>query len=187
MIKKHSLKAGLLLLLLLVLPAIILAQAPSVKPLNYDDFDYLIRKAKGSVQFVCIYSSTCPACRKQLPIVNYVGKVFQTKGLTMLVLATDDSSQQCAAYLSGNELFFEPHWLSQKREGGLAGVLRQYGGNYRNAVPYTAVVDRAGKVISDWTGVKDYYVFADWIEKALESGKAKETTNQAPSKWEFSP
>ncbi len=74
-----------ILLIILLIPAITLAQSPSIKYVTYNQFDSLISRAKGSVSFVCIYSATCPACNKQMPIVNYIGQVYGRKGLTMIV------------------------------------------------------------------------------------------------------
>lgn len=172
-----------LLFSLLLLTANSYAQSPTIRPITYTQFTNLINKTKGSVGFLCIYSSTCPACNKQIPIVNYVGQVYGRKGVTMIVLSLDDSSQELAEYLNGNQLFFEPLWLSQKT-GGMAAALKPYGCNYRNRIPYTAVIDGSGKAIREWTGVTDYNNFAYWIEKALES-VGQEAESLPPSQWEF--
>lgn len=82
----------------------------------------------------------------------------------MIVLSLDDSSQELAEYLNGNQLFFEPLWLSQKT-GGMAAALKPYGCNYQNRIPYTAVIDGSGKAIREWTGVTDYNNFAIGLKK----------------------
>jgi thiol-disulfide isomerase/thioredoxin len=172
-----------LLFSLLLLPVINYAQSPTVKPITYTQFTNLINNTKGSVGFLCIYSSTCPACNKQMPIVNYVGQVYGRKGVTMIVLSLDDSSQELAEYLNGNQLFFEPLWLSRKT-GGMAAVLKPYGCSYQSRIPYTVVIDGSGRAIREWTGVTDYNNFAYWIEKALESVE-QEAETLPPSQWEF--
>lgn len=171
------------LLSLLLLSAFSFAQSPTIKPITYSQFADLIDNAKGSVGFLCIYSSTCPACNKQMPIVNYVGQVYGRKGVTMIVLSLDDSSQELADYLNGNQLFFDPLWLSRKT-GGMAAFLKQYGCNYQCRIPYTAILDGSGRAIREWTGVTGYNIFSYWIEKALESSE-RESVSVSPSQWEF--
>jgi thiol-disulfide isomerase/thioredoxin len=82
---KHVIIGFLLSLLLLSTSS--LAQSPTVKLITYTQFTNQINNAKGSVGFLCIYSSTCPACNKQMPIVNYVGQVYGRKGVTMIVMS----------------------------------------------------------------------------------------------------
>lgn len=66
----------------------------------------------------------------------------------------------------------------------MAAILKQYGGNYQNRVPYTAILNSSGKVTREWTGVTDYHNYSYWIEKVLEANE-EESETLPPSQWEF--
>jgi thiol-disulfide isomerase/thioredoxin len=146
------------------LPVFALAAPQGIVPTTYEEFDRLIYRAKGSSVVVCIYASTCPASRNQIPILNQIGKDYGKNGLKLIVLSTDDSVDQLAGFLSGGTLYFEPLWLSIKRTGGLAALMKEYGGNYQNLIPYSALINRQGTVIKDWSGTMNYENYSKWVE-----------------------
>ncbi len=115
-----------------------------------------------------IYTTWCPVCSKQLPVINEIAREFQATDLTIITLAIDRDQDptHLQEYLNqfGN-IYFRSRYLVV-REGFLE-FLKKQNINYNGRVPFTALIASNGEIITKFSGSKKKEYLRDKIIKEL--------------------
>ncbi|MDX2083239.1 MAG: TlpA disulfide reductase family protein [Rickettsiales bacterium] len=122
----------------------------------------------GKPVLLYIYTTWCPVCSQQFPLINEIAREFQNTDLQVLALAIDRDldGQALKAYLnkSGN-LYFEPRFLAF-REGFLE-FLKKKNIKYQGRIPFTVLISRHGEVKVKYVGVKGKNYLRNKVIKEL--------------------
>ncbi|EKD47128.1 MAG: redoxin protein [uncultured bacterium] len=140
------------------------SQRPS--PISYQEVDSKLQSAKTTGALIFIYSTDCKLCLEQIPVVNKIKDSLKQNGFEVLAVSIDDIEDKFSTYLNKNKVSFKPLILKNKAVGGLTSLLARYSGLYKNSVPYSAVMNRSGKIIKEWTGHASFEEYVHWIQKA---------------------
>lgn len=96
---------------------------------------------KDTIRIINFWGSWCPPCRKEIPEFIALQREYAAKGVVVIGIAIDDS-QAVAAFSAETKINYP---LLIAPDEGIA--LSQQLGNDVNAVPFTVIVDRQGKII----------------------------------------
>lgn len=139
------------------------ASAPvqtGIQPLPFGQIVDVVQKARGEVVFFHLYASWCGPCRHEFPDVVELGKRYRAQGLRMVTVSVDEQRGDLEAFLrpyNANIVF--PSYLMTGSEQEFAQGLKALGANFQGGIPYTAVYDRNGKLVMEWTGSRDLAFF----------------------------
>jgi thiol-disulfide isomerase/thioredoxin len=125
----------------------------------------------GDVVMFHLYASWCGPCRREFPDIIRLGTSYRNRGFTLIAISVDTDPYKLAQFLGETELSFVPMMIESKVEGELTNAIRTVGGAYQNAIPYTAIFDRSGRLIREWSGGNNFETYARAIEPLLAAGR----------------
>jgi thiol-disulfide isomerase/thioredoxin len=101
---------------------------------------------QGKVRIINFWATWCPPCIKEIPEFVALQEQYANKGLQFIGVAVDDE-ESVTAYLAKMKINY-PILIGDIEGIALAHQL----GNSVDAVPYTLVVDKQGKIIHQHRG-----------------------------------
>lgn len=124
--------------------------APELRPdFSLPDADGTLHTASewdGQVLVVNFWATWCPPCRREIPTFIELQQEYGARGLQFVGLAMDEAGRvrDFATTLGIN-------YPLLVGEQAVVDAARAYG-NEAGLLPYSAVVDREGKVVFTWAG-----------------------------------
>ncbi len=114
----------------------------------------LVAATRGCLTLVEVWASWCPTCRAVAPEVDRIARTYQSRGLRVLSVPTDDDRLALISALrprppAGDVLLF-----AAPAKGELGAAISGVGGTYGDAIPYFLLLDRDGRAIEQWTGAE---------------------------------
>jgi thiol-disulfide isomerase/thioredoxin len=112
---------------------------------------------QGRILVLNFWATWCPPCREEIPSFMRIARAFAAKGVQFVGIAIDER-ERVVEFVRATRLDY-PILLAES--DGMALAARA--GNVRQALPYTALVDRAGQIVRTRLGVYP----ADALQRAL--------------------
>jgi thiol-disulfide isomerase/thioredoxin len=106
-----------------------------------DDKPLALGKWQGQVVVLNFWATWCVPCREEMPMFERVHKKLAGKGVVFVGLAADDKAK-VAAFLQASPVSY-PVLIGDFEALEFARRL----GNKQAALPYTAIIDRAGNIV----------------------------------------
>jgi thiol-disulfide isomerase/thioredoxin len=100
------------------------------KKVNLNDF-------RGKVVLLNFWASWCGPCRKEMPILEQLHKQYQAKGVTLVGVNVEPSSDDAVKWLKGTPVSFP---ILFDRDSSVSKLYQVQG------MPNTVILDRKGKV-----------------------------------------
>ncbi len=110
---------------------------------------------RGKVLVVNFWATWCPPCRQEMPGFVALQRKYGARGLTFIGIALDEGAK-VRAFVTENEVNY-PVLLGEDDAVDLARAI----GNDRGGLPFSALLDRNGKIVAAKVGA--------WDEKKLEA------------------
>lgn len=115
----------------------------------------LVGDNRGKVVVLHIWATWCGTCRRELPAIERATRSIRPQDLALLMLVLDTSRPELARFGVSNQLPGTLVSVLPYPRGNLTRAVGSVGGTYRNAVPYTAIFARDGRLVDEWTGGQD--------------------------------
>jgi len=122
----------------------------------------------GTPVLIHLYTSWCRVCKKQLPVINEIARKFQNTDLNVIFVMIDKNANKelVMKSLDGLEnIYFEPQYLNDR--GGFKDILKTKSINFKNRIPFTALIGRNSNIIAKFSGYKKEKYIERKIIKSL--------------------
>ncbi len=103
----------------------------------------------GKVVLVDFWATWCPPCRKSIPELVELQERYRDDGLVILGISLDDPGMADDEFLRE---FKEANRMNYAVLRGNEGLVREYFGDQRVAIPTMFVVDREGRITAKHVG-----------------------------------
>ena len=124
--------------------------SPRLPPFELPDLSGVLRRAEewhGQLLIINFWATWCPPCREEIPMFIELQRRYRDRGLQFVGIAIDDPAS-VVAYVEAVGVNY-PILI-----GDLIGIeLSKTMGNQSGGLPFTAVVDRRGKIVLANVGV----------------------------------
>lgn len=131
--------------------ATILFAAASLTPLNEAAVQKLISANKGKALVVNFWATWCGPCRKEMPELIALEKKLAPKGVKLLLISADESSDEAkAGQFLGSVKAPQPWYIKNAADDDkfINGIDPKWSG----ALPATFIYDRSGKRVKSFFG-----------------------------------
>lgn len=105
----------------------------------------------GKVVIISVWGSWCPACRKQIPILDSLQSTYGDEGVQILAFSLDRSSEDHEQYIRENNIQI-PSIFARTGEGLKVVRMLQQGAGRLEAVPTVLIYDRQGQLTHRMVG-----------------------------------
>jgi thiol-disulfide isomerase/thioredoxin len=116
-----------------------------------------LKALRGKVVMLDFWASWCGPCRRQMPLVEKLGKELEPKGLVVYAVNQGESAETARRYLEKNR-YGTTTLLDSKLEVG-----KQY---KAVGIPTLVIIDRQGKIAAHYVGVRGEEVLREGLRKA---------------------
>lgn len=113
---------------------------------NIDGSQWRAEEWRNKVLVINFWATWCPPCLKEMPLFIKLQEQFADQGILFIGIAIDNK-EDVQNFIDTYGIEF-PILLGEARAMELGRVL----GNRFNALPYTVIVDRGGKILLRQTG-----------------------------------
>jgi|SRR5215469_9443767 len=114
---------------------------------------------RGRPVLLVFWTTSCPICQRELPMLSQLAPTFRSKGVTLLPINLDGETQ-AADFLSSNNLNLTSLFDSDYK---VAHAYRVGG------VPKFVLIDKDGKVRRSSSGWASESVLRDWVDSVSGS------------------
>jgi len=114
---------------------------------------------RGRPVLLVFWTTSCPICQRELPMLSQLAPTFRSKGVTLLPINLDGETQ-AADYLSSNSLNLTSLFDSSNK------VARAYS---VGGVPKFVFIDKDGKIRRSSSGWASESVLRDWVDSVSGS------------------
>src|SRR5450830_1710904 len=104
---------------------------------------------QNKVSVINFWASWCQPCREEMPEISAVYDKYAHRGLVVLGISVEDQDKM-SAFANKNKISY-PLLAANMQGSEVSDKL----GNYKGVLPYTAIIDRHGKVIKTFSGSID--------------------------------
>lgn len=140
----------------------------TVQDTYMDEIPRIVARARDSVVLVRVYAMYCPACCRELSLINSYAGQFGEENLTVINLCVDREPKELKDVLENNSIYFFPYWVKDFEKEQLKQVIKRIGGDYQGRIPYTLLIDRTGRARYDWTGSRGANTYNPYLIQLLE-------------------
>ncbi len=146
----------------------------NIKQINPNEIIDRISKnnLEGKPTLIYLYTSWCSVCKKQLPIINEIARKYQNTDLDIISVVIDKNITKEKAIDTLKilkEIYFEPQFLVNR--GDFNNLLKAKSINFGKRVPFTVLIDRNSKIISQFSGGKSLNFLEKKVIKLLSNFK----------------
>ena len=114
---------------------------------------------KGKVVILDFWATWCQPCRKGIPDLIELKKKFGKQGFEVIGISVDrDTKDEVIPFVKNNGINYPVVYYNDN-------VIRDYGGI--ESIPTTFVIDKQGKVVATYQGLRDKSVYEEHIKKLL--------------------
>ncbi len=115
--------------------------APSFNLKDLNDKPRNSKEWQGKVMMVNFWASWCPPCLREIPAFIKLQEIYARQGLVIIGIAIDNK-QSIIDFADPMDINY-PLLMAEKEGISLAKAY----GNRLSVLPYTAIIDRSGKII----------------------------------------
>ncbi len=145
-------------------------QAAAVSPYRATDFElrgfdrrtYDLGRLRGKVVVVNFWSSTCPPCEEEAPVLERAWNRYRDRGVVLLGVDVWESDATARE-------FVQSHGITYPNGTARSTLAAEYG---LTGIPETFVVDRHGYVVRHWIGPLSQRQANRLIEGVLSSDRS---------------
>ncbi len=117
---------------------------------------------RGKTVLINFWATWCPPCKAELPDIEALSKQYSSKGL-VVVGVSEDAGKDLLQNVSN---FVSQHGLTYQIVIDNNGIADAYGNI--NAIPTSFIVNKSGKIVQKWVGLRDKAFFESTVKKYLE-------------------
>lgn len=129
---------------------------------NDEGKEVSLSELKGKTVLINFWATWCPPCRAELPDIEAISKQYSSKGL-VVVGVSEDAGKNLLHDVSD---FVSQHGLTYQIVIDNNKIAEAYGNI--NAIPTSFIVNKGGKVVKTWVGLRDKAFFESAVKKYLE-------------------
>ena len=108
-----------------------------------------LNEHRGRVVVLDFWATWCPPCRRAIPELIRMQEQYKDQGLVIIGISLDDPKYASDSFLSA---FKEKYGINYKILRYNKGIMKDYFGTQRPAIPTAFVIDRKGKIKSKVVG-----------------------------------
>lgn len=117
---------------------------------------------KGKTVLINFWATWCGPCKEELPDIETISKQYASKGLVVIGVSED----QGPGLLKDVSGFAQKHGLSYQIVIDNNDIANAYGGI--NAIPTSFLVNKDGKIVKKWIGLRGKSFFESTVRDALD-------------------
>lgn len=135
------------------------AMAPDFTLKTPEGRDVKLSSYKGKVVIIDFWATWCPPCRKGIPDLVELKKKYGKKGFEVIGISVDrDTKNEVVPFIKNYGINYPVVFYNDN-------VVRDYGGI--QSIPTSFVIDKQGKVVASYVGLREKAVYEEIIEKLL--------------------
>ena len=128
--------------------------AATLQPVSETAYPNLIRANRGSVVVINFWATWCGGCRHEMPSLLDFEKRHASKGVKLLLVSADESSDEPKARAFLESLHAPPATYIKAASDDDA-FIRAVDPKWTGTLPSTFVYDRQGRLVKSFTGEID--------------------------------
>ncbi len=136
--------------------------APDFYWFNKDGNKISLRSLKGKTVLINFWATWCGPCKAELPDIEAISKQYASKGLVVIGISED----QGPGLLKDVSSFVRKHELTYQIVIDNDEIANAYGGI--NAIPTSFIVNKDGKIVKKWVGLRGKSFFESTVKSALD-------------------
>lgn len=121
-----------------------------------------VNSLKGKTVLINFWATWCGPCKEELPDIEAISKQFAPKGLVVIGVSEDRGP----GVLKDVSAFVKGHGLTYQIVIDSSDIADAYGNI--NAIPTSFLVNKDGKIVKTWVGLRDKSYFEATVKKYID-------------------